>query len=151
MLATSSSFSSSSSVSKRFANPNNVVCEGCEENEASEYCKECSMAFCATCKKTHLKPKVISRHQFIALDEARKPGRGGGSGSSLRITRCEKHSHQEINTYCHTDKLAICAECVVDFHQEHKVERLSNVVQRFKDEISQLVEKVCFFFFFLLF
>jgi len=140
-------------VSKRFADPNNVVCEGCEDNEATEFCKECSMAFCVNCKKIHLKPKVSAHHQFISLDEAMKPGvaGGGGSGSALRITRCEKHPHQEINTYCHTDKLAICAECAVDFHQEHKVERLTNVVQGFKQEISQLVEKVLFFFIILLF
>jgi len=64
------------------------------------------------------------------------------------VVHCEKHPHLEINSYCHTDKLAICAECAIDFHQEHKVERLVNVVQGFKEEISQLVEKVCFFFFF---
>jgi len=147
MLATSSS---SSSVSKRFANPNHVVCEGCEENEASEYCKECSMAFCVNCKKIHLKPKVTAHHQFILLEEAMKPGGTGGGDNALRITRCEKHPHQEINTYCHTDKLVICPECVVDFHKEHKIDRLVIVVQGFRDEISQLVDKVCFFFFFFL-
>jgi len=66
----------------------------------------------------------------------------------LRITRCEKHPHLEINTYCHTDKQAICAECVVDLHGGHKIERLASVVLGFKQEISQLVDKVCSFLFF---
>jgi len=115
------------------------VCEG-EENEAAEYCKECSMAFGATCKKPHLKPKMSAHHQFISLDEAMKPGRGGGSGTALRITRCEKHPHQEINTYCYTDKLTICAECAIDHHKGHEVDRLTSVVQGFREEISQLVD-----------
>ena len=133
--------SPSSSSSKSHAEPNNVVCEGCDENQAIEYCKDCSQSFCATCKKAHLKPKVFPHHQFISLDEGMKSGGGGGAVS--RITRCDNHPQQEINTYCQTDKQAICSECAIDFHQEHKIERLANVVQGFKDEITQLVDKVC--------
>ena len=138
VLAATSPFSSSS---KSHADPNNVVCEGCDENQAIEYCKDCSQSFCATCKKAHLKPKVFPHHQFISLDEGMK----SGGGSVSRVTRCDKHPQQEINTYCHADKMATCAECVVDFHKGHEVERLVNVVQGFKDEISQHVEKVCFY------
>ena len=143
-----SSSSTSSSVSKGFADPNNVVCESCEESQASEYCQECSMAFCGNCKKMHLKPKPNAHHQFISLDDAMKPGggagAGGGGGSVSRITRCEKHPHLEINTYCHTDRQAICAECVIDHHKGHEFDRLVNVVQGFKEEISQLADKVSF-------
>ena len=63
------------------------------------------------------------------------------------VVHCEKHPQYEINTYCHTDKQAICAECSVDFHKEHKVDRLVNMVQGFKEEISTLVKKVFLFFF----
>ena len=139
VLAAASS-PSSSSLSKGHVDPNNVMCEICEENQAIEYCKECSQSFCAMCKKPHLKAKVSAHHRFILLDEAVKLGSGGGSAS--RITRCEKHPQQEINTYCQVDKQAICFECIFDFHQEHKIERLVNVVQEFK-EISQLADKVC--------
>jgi len=115
---------------------------------AIEYCKDCSLSFCAPCKKTHLKPKMSAHHQFISLDEAMA---SGGGGSVSKITHCEKHPHQVINTYCHADKQAICAECVVDFHVGHQVERLANVVQGFKQEISSLVSKVFPFPSFLLF
>ena len=132
--------SPSSSSSKSHADPNNVVCEGCDENQATEYCKDCSSSFCATCKRVHLKPKAFPHHQFISIDEAMKPG---GSGSVSRTTRCDKHPHLEINAYCQTDKQAICSECILDFHKGHEVERLANVVQGFKEEITQLIEKVC--------
>jgi len=99
------------------------------------------MAFCATCKKSHLKMKTASLHQFISLDEGMKPG---GGRSASRTTRCDKHPQQEINTYCQTDKQAICPECIFD-HKGHEVERLANLVQGFKEEITQLVDKVCSF------
>ena len=128
--------------------PKNMICEGCEENPAIEYCKDCSMAFCASCKKPHLKTKASAHHQFLSLDEALASGGGGGGSAVSRITRCEKHPQQEINTYCHTDKQAICSECSVDFHKGHEVDRLMNVVQGFKLEISNLVKKVFLFCFF---
>ena len=139
----------SSPSNKSHADPNNVVCEICEENPASEYCKDCCQSFCDTCKRLHLKTRGTAHHQFISLDVRMKPG---GGGAVSRITRCDKHPQQEINTYCQTDKQAICPECAIDHHKGHEVERLVNVVQGFKEEITQLVDKVCFlssFFFFL--
>ena len=130
----------SPSSSLSHADPNNVVCESCDENQATEYCKDCPMALCSTCKRAHLKPKFFPHHQFISLDEGMKLGDGG---SVTRVTRCEKHPQYEVNTYCQTDKQAICAECAIDFHVGHKVERLVNVVQGFKEEITQPVDKVC--------
>jgi len=128
-----------SSLGKRHADPNNVVCEICEENEANEHCKNCSQSYCANCRKSHLKMKISSHHQFISLDEGMKLG----GGSVSRVTRCEKHPQYEINSYCRTDKQAICAECAIDHHKGHEVERLVNVVQGFKEEITQPVDKVC--------
>ena len=94
---------------------------------------------------------MSAHHQFISLDEAMKPeGAGGGSVSVLRTTSCEKHPQYEINTYCHTDKLAICAEYAIDSHIGHAVERLASVVQGFKQEISKIADKVCSTFLFLL-
>ena len=137
-----------SSLSKRHADPNNVVCEICEENQAIEYCKDCCQPFCDACKKLHTKARGTGRHQFISLDEVMKLG---GGGSVMRIAHCDKHPHLEINTYCHTDKQAICTECILDFHKEHKIDRLPNVAQGFKEEITQLVDKVCSSYFFRIF
>ena len=61
-----------------------------------------------------------------------------------------KGMHLEINTYCHTDRQVICPECILD-HKEHKIDRLVNLVQGFKEEIAQLVDKVSFFLSFFLF
>jgi len=127
------------SLEERNIDPNKVMCEGCEESEACDFCKNCGKSFCDHCKDAHLQQKATARHHFISLDEAMKPG---GEGFGSRIALCEVHAQQEINTYCRTDKQAICPECAADFHQEHKVEKLSNVVNTFKEEISQLVDKV---------
>ena len=133
--------------------PNEIKCEICEadeEEDATSFCVPCAMYFCDGCQRAHKKPRTTAGHEFVSVDKALK------EKMKTSVVHCEKHPHLEINTYCHTDKLAICAECVVDSHVGHQVGRLTSVVQGFKEEISQLVDKVCallssvFFFFFLL-
>jgi len=80
---------------------------------------------------------------FVSVDKAMK------GKMKASVLCCERHHHHlEINTYCHMDRQAICAECILD-HKGHDVDRIVNVVQGFKDEIAQLVDEVCSVFFFL--
>ena len=92
-------------------------------------------------KKIHQKQKVSSHHQFVAVRDALK---GGSTSSAPRTLHCQKHPHQEVNSYCKTDQTAVCAECVVDFHKGHDFDRLVNISQGFKETISTLVNKVRF-------
>jgi len=123
--------------------PNNVTCEGCEEIQATEYCKDCSLYFCPTCKKTHLKPRATAHHQLITVDESLKVG---AEAIRSRVTRCHKHTHLEVNSYCGKCQESICPECVVDFHSGHPVERLVAVAAKLKGEISAAMNKVFPFF-----
>ena len=84
---------------------------------------------CAGCQRGHKRQKGTSFHELLSIEEALK------GKMKASVVHCEKHPQQEINTYCHTDKRAICAECVVDSHVGHQVERLVNLVRGFKEEI----------------
>ena len=132
-------------IKKESVNPNNVICEICEKTQATEFCQDCALSFCADCKKGHLKPRATARHQFITIDEALK---GGSSSSAPRILHCQKHPQYEVNSYCKTDQTAVCPQCAVDFHSGHNVGSLVNISKGFKDSISTLVNKVHFPFFF---
>ena len=125
--------------------PNNVRCELCEENEATVKCSNCTQFHCDACKKAHLKTKGMTNHQHISVDEALKEG---SASSAPRILHCQKHPHQEVNSYCKTDQTAVCPQCALDSHKGHDVDPLSTLSQGFKDTISTLVNKVCFLFLF---
>jgi len=131
-------------IKKESVDPNNVICQICEKTQATEFCQDCAMNFCGDCKKVHLKPKMSAHHQFITIDEALK---GGSSSSASRILHCQKHPHQEVNSYCKTDQTAVCPQCVVDSHMGHDVGNLTNLSKGFKDTIYTLVNKVRFQFF----
>jgi len=128
---------------KKAVNPNDIKCDLCEDNEedATSYCLQCSQYFCGGCQRGHKRLRTATGHEFVSVEKALK------GKMKASVMHCEKHPQQEINYYCHTDKPAICSECVVDFHKGHEVERLINVVQGFKEEISTLVNKVSSFFF----
>ena len=128
-----------SSSSSAKVNPNDIKCEICEDGEeedATSFCVPCAMYFCAGCQRAHKKPRTTAGHEFVSVDKALK------GKMKASVVYCERHPQQETNTYCHTDKQNICPECILDFHEGHQVERLANVVQGFKDEIMQLVDKV---------
>jgi len=137
LVITTTTVSSSSSAKEM--NPNEIKCEICEDGEeedAKSFCVQCVQYFCAGCQRAHKKPRVSAGHEFVSVDKALK------GKMKASVVYCERHPQQETNTYCHTDKQNICPECILDFHEGHQVERLANVVQGFKDEIMQLVDKV---------
>jgi len=84
----------------------------------------------------------MTGHAFVAMEKALE----GKMKES--VAYCEKHPQQEINSYCLTDKLAICAECAIDFHKGHEVDRLTNTARGFKEEMIGLLGQVFPFFFF---
>ena len=124
--------------------PNKVRCELCEETAATFKCSNCNQFQCDACKKIHLKAKSSSHHQFVTV----RALKGGSASSAPRILHCQKHPHQEVNSYCKTDQTAVCPQCVVEFHQGHEFTLLSTLSKGFKDIISTLVTKVRFPFFF---
>ena len=137
-----------SSATQNSVDPNNVRCQGCEEKDATEYCQICSIFFCGGCKKAHLVPKVMSKHQFISIDEAFKEKGSAGTPATERIVYCSSHPQYEVNSYCNTDQVAVCAECVIDSHVGHSVQRLEVISEGFKEAISALTNKVSLSFLF---
>ena len=120
------------------------ICEDGDEDATSFYL-QCFQYFCAGCQRAHKKPRTTAGHEFVSVEKALK------GKMKASVVHCEKHPHQEINTYCHTDKQAICSECAIDFHKGHEVDRLAHVVQGFKEEISTLSKKVSYISFLPLF
>ena len=121
LSSTSDSSMTGSSAAGKKVNPNEIKCEICEDGEedATSFCVQCSQYFCAGCQRGHKRQKGTASHELVSVEKALK------GKMKASVVHCEKHPHQEINTYCHTDKQAICAECVVEHHKEHKIGRLA--------------------------
>ena len=127
-------------------NPNEIKCEICDEGEedATSFCVQCAQYLCGGCERAHKKQRGTAGHEFVLVATALK------ENMKVSVAHCERHPQFELNTYCHKERQAICSECSVDRYKGHKIDRLVNVAQGFKEDISQLVDKVSCFLAFLL-
>jgi len=132
---------------KKKVNPNDIQCDFCEDNEedATSYCLQCSQYFCGGCQRGHKRLRTATGHEFVSVEKAQK------GKMKASVMHCEKHPHLQINYYCHTDKQAICSECGLEHHKDHKTSKLVEMVQGFKEEISTLVNEVSSSFLFFSF
>ena len=99
-----------------------VKCDGCEDEDATMHCIECSENLGPSCSGVHRKLKATATHQQISLEEAL-----AGNATVKRIPRCQKHIGMEINTYCKTCNDAVCALCLSEKHSGHSFCPLSQV------------------------
>ena len=114
-----------------------LICEICDTQEATTFCKQCAQYFCDKCHKPHKKIKTTAHHQFISIEEALEgPAR-------MRIPYCQKHPNQEIDSFCNGCREAICPACGIKFHSGHQFSPLKDVTNSFKQEISNKLKKVC--------
>jgi len=126
------------SVTSSKLDPNDIKCDGCDDRDATVYCQNCALYFCAPCQKVHLRPKVTAHHNVVTIGAIT-----GGETKRTRLTHCQKHPHLELNSYCLTDGTAVCAQCGVDDHNGHNFDKLFNVAENFKERISTLATQVC--------
>ncbi|XP_061180322.1 transcription intermediary factor 1-alpha-like [Saccostrea echinata] len=107
------------------------ICEACqrysEEEEASNYCLDCSEAICEICTKCHRKNRATQDHKIFPLDEMK-----GMHGQEILkmppdIT-CSKHKYRPIELYCNDHEEPCCAMCCCTDHR--KCESVETVEQK---------------------
>jgi len=108
-----------------------VKCDGCEDEDATTHCIECSENLGPSCSGVHRKLKATATHQQILLEDAL-----AGNASVKRIPRCQKHIGYEVDSYCKTCTEAICAKCAVEKHPKHDFCPLSQVTGPLQDQIA---------------
>jgi len=132
----------SSSMSKPSLDPNDLLCEICEERDALSHCQQCSQYFCGECERLHKKAKTSQTHVLVPLEEM-------DFRDSLlpRLQSCSQHPNQEIDTFCHQEQVSLCPKCAVEKHGNHNVVPLSLVVEQTKKEILGKLQRVFLSFF----
>jgi len=89
------------------------------------HCVDCGQNFGDFCVSSHRKMNMFASHQLIPLHgppkgqaEVRKSG-GSTYRDALCVTRCQKHTGMEIDTYCQTCNKAVCSKCITVEHSSH--------------------------------
>ncbi|XP_070546617.1 E3 ubiquitin-protein ligase TRIM56-like [Ptychodera flava] len=116
-----------------------VLCNGCEENEAATWCVDCSLYFCKSCIKPH---NVIKRdHSVKTLQERRE------SKPSMLLQQkvyCSLHPENVVKYFCEICKVVVCTDCAITNHRsaEHILKDLKEAACEYKSQLEDLLSKV---------
>jgi len=90
------------------------LCDNCDENEASCYCKQCASKLCEQCFSVTHKHKIFATHEKL-------PQGDENAVTSAKKHYCVNHPTSEIEFYCKQCNVLTCAKCgMVDVHKNHE-------------------------------
>ena len=116
--------------------PADLVCSSpeCEGKPAVKYCDKCEY-LCIDCDRDHKSVRVLKKHKLLDIDEAQQL-------QSQRLPTCDKHPDELIKLYCEDCKMAVCSDCYISFHPQHKLVKLTDKSDEAKTELTELLQTV---------
>ncbi|XP_077997472.1 E3 ubiquitin-protein ligase TRIM45-like [Glandiceps talaboti] len=118
------------------------LCEGCDENTATNRCVDCSVNFCPSCTKPHRKVAVSRNHTIITLEEYKE----GKLTSRLLPPKvyCNVHPENEVKYYCETCQVTMCTDCAMIKHrsEKHVHSELKEAADKYIIHLKEMVTKL---------
>ena len=126
------------------------MCQNCDDEEnAVSFCSKCAIYLCEFCEKSHKKAKATKEHKICSRDDMSK----GTSEVPLvlpeKIEMCSTHPTKPLELYCKYEEVLICRDCIIEKHEDHDYDVISDVVEEEKKilketlpDIQQLVDDV---------
>ena len=84
----------------------------------------------------YLSVKSAIGHEFISVEERLK------GKMKEKLAHCVKHPTLLPNSYCGKCNEVVCAECAVENHDLHGVQKLEGIIASQKEELEVLIAKV---------
>lgn len=102
----------------------NVKCCNCKDRVSELWCRAChKKGYCRECYET--------LHQMPALSD-----HGPGESQPPKITNCSEHPTKEVEFWCKENKTLYCSSCLIEKHQQHKCELITDAVKVVIDRVS---------------
>lgn len=127
----------------KMTSPSEVSCNFC-----ANACTDAAIAFCGMCCKflckggleCHSRVPQLSSHKVLDLDQESavllpkllKP-------TAPNCSQCDQVNAM-MNFYCQTCSLSACPLCVIAFHKDHNVAKLSTIADTQRDEMKKSLQ-----------
>ena len=113
-----------------------IVCSSCDkEDTAIARCQNCADFLCDACLRAHRMTKVTKMHKIQAM------GRGNDANDNEhlfadRVVKCSVHPSDDVRYCCVSCEEAICSECLIDMHRDHKLASIDECGNKQRAEVN---------------
>ena len=117
-------------------------CENCHKEQATGYCKQCSVLLCQTCIDKHNAWAAFTSHQILGVEDVATTASKLVPLKEQPTMECSSHG-KPLEVYCDTCDKVICHLCTTGkVHRNHDYEPITDAFPRHRQQIVDTLEQV---------
>ena len=117
-------------------------CENCHKEQATGYCKQCSVLLCQTCTDKHNAWAAFTSHQILGVEDVATTASKLVPLKEQPTMECSSHC-EPLKVYCNTCAKLVCHLCTTaKSHRNHDYEPITDAFPRHQKNIADNLEQV---------
>ena len=115
-----------------------LECDNCDSGDPPvSRCATCCHFLCEFCTTGHKRGRSTKTHHLMSLEEAKQEGPGAVTRPSL----CKEHDGEILKLFCETCDEAICRDCTIVKHREHKYTFVKDAFSKGKESVLKILSE----------
>ena len=115
-----------------------LECDNCESGDPPvNRCATCCHFLCEICTAAHKRGRSTKTHCLMSLEEAKE----GGPVAVTRPSLCKEHEGEILKLFCETCDEAICRDCTIVKHREHKYTFVKDAFSKGKESVLKVLSE----------
>ncbi|KAL9963704.1 hypothetical protein ACROYT_G027236 [Oculina patagonica] len=116
----------------------NFGCDSCDNVDAAiNRCATCRQFLCDICTAAHKRGRGTKTHRVMTLEEAREEG----PMAVVRPSFCKEHEGEMLKLFCETCDEAVCRDCTIIKHRDHKCTFVKDSFGKEKDIVMKILSE----------
>ena len=104
-----------------------LECDICDNGDPpANRCTTCSYFLCAFCTQAHQRARNTRSHNLVSVE---------GSAAVTKPAVCKEHDGEVIKLFCNTCEEAICRDCTIVEHRDHKYTFVKDAFSKGKESL----------------
>ena len=115
-----------------------LECGNCDSGDPPvNKCTTCLHFLCEFCTQAHRRGRGTSSHSLISLEEAKKMG----CEAVKKPLFCKAHEGEMMKLFCETCEEAICRDCTIVKHRDHKYTFVKDAFSKRKESLMEFLSE----------
>lgn len=116
----------------------NLECDLCDNGDPPvNRCTTCCHFLCEFCTQAHRRLRNTREHCLVSLEEAKRMG----SVAVKKPSFCKEHDGELLKLFCETCNEAICRDCTIVKHREHKYAFVKDAFAKNKESVLKILSE----------